>query len=556
MASVSWQNNADGLWSVGANWSSGVVPGSADQVSISVSAAHTITYASGSSTISTLYTNSLATLAITGGSLNVSGYSTLYGTISQSAGTFALGPDTYIGNTYAQTGGTLKISSGVLRLDGTGNSFAGTITGAGVNFESGSDLLAAGLVFKAAQFQVSGATVTFGQNLAFAGPFTMSSGTLALGATTLSLTGAAALDGGATTGTGTISVAGATTVNSFYLTGSTSLVNTGTISESNYLYVGYYGTDTAHLQNQAGATYKLLANANLYGAVNASITNAGTLSKASGNGQSSVNVNIASTGVVSIASGTLAFNGANDSFAGSIVGGGNIAFTSGADMLSNGVAITAGGVVLNGATVTEGGNMTYAGDWSQTSGTLSLGGHTLTETGAVVLDGGYVLGSGTMVLNGTTEFAGSYLSGSVNLVNAGAATQTATFYDGPVGTDTTKITNNAGATYDIAGNYGLYGSTGAGFSNSGTLVKSGGSGTAIIGVNFTGVKGSAITIDQGTLRFSGASNTILGAISGAGTLELNTGADKISTTSLSTGQFLLDGATATMTVNLSYKTGM
>jgi hypothetical protein len=95
----------------------------------------------------------------------------------------------------------------------------------------------------------------------------------------------------------------------------------------------------------------------------------------------------------------------------------------------------------------------------------------------------------------------------------------------------------------IAGNYVVYGATGASFLNSGALIKSGGTGAATIDVNFTGAAGSSIAINQGTLRFSGPTITFAAPVSGAGTLELNSGADKISTSSFTMGGFLVDGAT-------------
>jgi fibronectin-binding autotransporter adhesin len=550
MASISWLNSVSGNWNTAANWSTGTVPGAGDDVTINVSSAATITHNSGTSVVSTLYTGSLATLAVTGGSLTASGYATLYGPVTQSAGSFILGPGSYCGGTYTQTGGTLKASAGTIRLDGTGNSFAGTITGSEVNFESGTDLLASGSVLSVGDMQVSGATVTLGQNESFTGAFDMTGGTLELGGNSFALGGNTALDGGATSGSGVLETGGNTTLSAFYLTGSTVLENTGQITDSNYVYVGYYGPDTAQLQNQASGTLDLLNNAYIYGAVNASLLNAGTLAKTGGSGTSNVNLTTTSAGAITVAAGTLAFNGVGDSFSGSIGGGGVVAFGSGSDVLASGLSLIVGSVLISGAAVTEAGNLAYAGSWNQTSGTLSLGGFTLSQTGSVALNGGYVLGAGTMTLAGATEFAGSYLSGSVSLVNKGSATQNATFYDGSSATDTTKITNAAGATYTIDGSYGLYGAAGASFANLGSLVKSDGSGTAIIGVSASNT--GTISINQGTLRFSGANNSFKGSIGGAGTLEFNTGADLLTRTTVTVGHMLLDGATVTLGSSLHY----
>ncbi len=59
LATISWINTDSGSWSNPANWSSGVLPGPADDVVIDVPASITITHSSGSDTIQSLTGNPL-----------------------------------------------------------------------------------------------------------------------------------------------------------------------------------------------------------------------------------------------------------------------------------------------------------------------------------------------------------------------------------------------------------------------------------------------------------------------------------------------------------------
>src|SRR5208337_4626686 len=72
--SVNWISPTSGFWDVGANWSSGTVPTSSDDVVIDTASAETITIQSGDSIqVQSITTSSTDTLSITGGSLTASG---------------------------------------------------------------------------------------------------------------------------------------------------------------------------------------------------------------------------------------------------------------------------------------------------------------------------------------------------------------------------------------------------------------------------------------------------------------------------------------------------
>jgi len=90
-SSVTWVNTGSGSWDNPGNWSGNAVPGSADDVSISTSAAATITInSSDTESVHSLTTTATDTLSMTGGSLAVAANSTLSGALSMTGGTLVV----------------------------------------------------------------------------------------------------------------------------------------------------------------------------------------------------------------------------------------------------------------------------------------------------------------------------------------------------------------------------------------------------------------------------------------------------------------------------------
>ena len=123
--SVTWTANADGNWDTAANWSTGTVPDSTDNVTISTSSFHTITHDTGADTVNQLTVgNDL--FALGGGSLNVLTTASFADGFHQSGGVFSAGVVAVHGGVL--TGGS---TTGTTTLDAFATTAIGNYTVAG-----------------------------------------------------------------------------------------------------------------------------------------------------------------------------------------------------------------------------------------------------------------------------------------------------------------------------------------------------------------------------------------------------------------------------------------
>jgi YD repeat-containing protein len=138
---VNWVNPNSGNWDVGANWSTGSVPGAGDDVVINTTGAVTVTIQAGDyESVHSLTTAANDALSIAGGSLIVAANSTLSGGLAMTGGSLtASGSGTTLtaagatnlatGDLFAEGGATLSLpqltsyspNGGYLRADGTGS---------------------------------------------------------------------------------------------------------------------------------------------------------------------------------------------------------------------------------------------------------------------------------------------------------------------------------------------------------------------------------------------------------------------------------------------------
>ncbi len=197
----------------------------------------------------------------------------------------------------------------------------------------------------------------------------------------------------------------------------------------------------------------------------------------------------------------------------------------------------------------------FADGFTQTGGTLTAGGK-VTVTGAGTLTGGSAEGKTAFVFDGTVALGGSYvLGGATSLSNKKTTNLTGQI---TLGDDTgvnATIDNEKGATFDIAGDFGItQGAATALFINAGTFEKTGGTSTSFIDVAFTDT-GKITVAAGGTIEFGAANDSFAGAFAGAGQVYLGSGSqdaiDKGTTIAAAVFTISDDGTVVTLNEDLA-----
>ena len=187
----------------------------------------------------------------------------------------------------------------------------------------------------------------------------------------------------------------------------------------------------------------------------------------------------------------------------------------------------------------------FADGYTQTNGTLQVG--AIGITGPAMLTGGASEGSTSFTVSGLTILSNYTLGGATQLAVASTADQTNQITLGDANGVGAAIKIASGATYDIAGDYGItQGAASGTITNAGTLEKGSGSGTSTVGASVTST--GTLTAASGTLELSGPTNTISGTLSGAGQIAFGGGVTTLGKTTLSVAALGLYG---TATLNLA-----
>ncbi len=213
---------------------------------------------------------------------------------------------------------------------------------------------------------------------------------------------------------------------------------------------------------------------------------------------------------------------------------------------------------MSGGSLTITKTASFADGFTQTGGILTTGGQ-VTVDGTGTLTGGSAEGNTAFVFDGTVALADYLLGGATSLSNAGTTNLTGQI---TLGDDTgvgARIDNEKSGSFDIGGDFGItLGPATAQFVNAGTLEKTGGTGTSLIGVDVTDT-GAIVVATAGTLEFGGPQNSFAGAISGAGQFELGGVPGSVSNTiangaRITAATFTITGLPALVTLdeNLSY----
>jgi hypothetical protein len=421
MTAISWKTGATDVWSDSAAWSTGVVPGSSDDVTITVApqtalVPYTVEVQSAVSVHSVTLNQAAATLQVSNTTLSVGT------TFALTAGAIDLYNGTLQGGTYVSAAGTVL-------LDQTANAINN------VTWDGTLDLTAG----------LNGDQVTL-NTLTMHGANGTGAGTLAIGASVK-----------ATVYDGTLSNAVVTLGNNAFLYndgGSLTLASTTSVTASTSATLGFYSYEPfGVVLNQGKITASGTASALSISA--GTFTNTGSIIATAG-GKILINTSTGTnSGLISVGSGS--FVELETSSSAGFTNTGSIAVTG---TLALGYALTTAQL---SAFPTSAGTLAIAGALSNVATTLT----TSTKLANLMLDGGTITG-GTVVNNGHFAFG----STSVGSYASNAGTLAGVTFDG-------AINLTAPLDLTVTGSLTLQGSTGSG---AGSLVVTGaGAGIDFIG---------------------------------------------------------------------------
>jgi VCBS repeat-containing protein len=396
---VNWVTNASGAWDVGANWSTGAVPGPADDACIDVPASITVTHSVGTDSVRSLVSNE--DVVLSGGVLQLAMPSVIHKRFTQNGNGGEL---TGAGNlrvrglfTWAsgiQSGSGQTIGEGGMSLAGTGRSLSGrTIVNATSQLAS----------------WTSGA-ISFGNGGGFVNNGTFS--TDFNGVTSLSLGGARS--GFTNNGTFEKTAGAGTTTLAFVLAGSgNAIVNSGgtlAFTGGGTNGVSFAGPGRITLRGADAVTPMVLSGS--IGVADV-VFNGGTV-EVNGIYNVAGSTGFPSTAIVNFnAPATVSNLGALT------VDGGTANFSSGEDVSASSL------VQSNSATVS-------GSDRLVVSGTMTWSGGTQSGSGQTIVGGGMTLNGVNMTLNGRTIVNASgtttnWTAGTFNSGNGGGFVNNGTF---------------------------------------------------------------------------------------------------------------------------------
>jgi hypothetical protein len=491
----------------------------------------------------------------------------LTGTVSQTGGTMAFQSGGQISNFLTQTAGAISVAAGTLALQNTAASLAGTISGAGtllINSGQFSTSLNSGAVLSIGVIDLASGSLLLNTSETYGGLFDASTNsTIILGSHTLALSGKAVL-GAFVSGQGTVTVSGGGALNGLVLDGPSVLDITASINETGNIVVGNSGGSAAQLDIAKGGRLRLTGSDTVYSNSGAgTLSNAGTLVKTAGSnaGTATIYASVinAASATVAVNAGTIDFLGVNQSFSGTLTGGGTVEFGSFNDGNETNTTLTAltlttADTVLAGEdTLSLDSSLAYSGSWDQTGGTLLLNSNNivLALSGQDALDGGVIkTATGTITASGPlTVGNGLDIEGFTAVNLSDVVHQSSTISLGVQNGSLPTATIEAGATWYIEDNSSIDGADGK-IVNNGTLEKLNGAGDSVL--QGTLVNTGTLTVASSTLSMNGV-GTLGGLITGKGELDIN-GTYLLDPGTLTVGEMFIDGQNASITLgaNITY----
>ncbi len=540
--------------------------------------------------------NSVGSVTVTSGTLNLNSSGTLTATNISPAG----GTTNFLGTVNAAS---VSASAGTAAITGALTATNFSLSGTGIaNFTA--------TVPSLTNVSLSGGTLTLdtSSTAVTVGSLTQSGGTLQ-GADNLDVSGALAWSAGTMGGTGATNANGAWSLSG---TGTKTLRRTlnsnanATWSDNGTLTLGN-GAVGGVLNIASGTTFDAQGNGSFaLGAVSAMINNSGTFQKTVGSGTTTVGTSVVfnNTGAVDVQTGTLSIGSPGNTYSGTFdATGAQLRLTAGTHNFSGAASVT-GGLTVAGATVNFNGtgatlgavtvssgtlnvspssavaissvtvsggtaNFTTAGTTIDSigvsNGTLNLSTSTATSATSLTMSGGTLSGSGTLNVSGALAWSGGLMSGTGTtnangawtMSGAGSKSLARTLNSnasvvwtgtGPLAFSGGVLNIASGTVLDTQGDASFtFSGTSATVNNSGTFQKSGGSGTTAVSANVVFNNGGVVDAQTGSITFGSGGGTHTGSFDGTGaTLSFTAGTHTFSgNASVSAATF--SGATANFT---------
>jgi hypothetical protein len=411
-------------------------------------------------------------------------------------------------------------------------------------------------------FDMSGGSLDILKNAGFSHGFIQTGGTFEGGLVTIA--GSGTLTGGSSEGATTLSITGTAALANYTLGGSSALKNAKAINQTGQITLGDNTGVDATITNGAAGIYAIAGDFGVNGgAASALIVNAGTLEKSAGNGTSAINTTVTSSGTISAASGDLQLNGPSNIIRGALAGAGEISFGGGGN-----TSLTLGTATIGALGLTNTAFLSLAGtssvlngtllDQSSGTNTLALNAGTFTVNGAADFVGNfgvaYVSGTGSLVLEGDTTASNVQFGGKLTIDNQGVFTEAGQVTLGDGSNGIVKLQNLAGATYELTTNdgVGFTGSSASSIVNAGIFSKTGGGSVSTVSVSLSNQAAATINAASGEILFTSAL-TNAGTITGAGQVAITGSATLSAGTTLTVAQLgLFNTGLLTLGTSLTY----
>ncbi|WP_044562172.1 autotransporter domain-containing protein [Azospirillum sp. B4] len=431
-----------------------------------------------------------------------------------------------IGDVVNASGNDLVITGGT---GGAVGSFSGgTIHNSlsNLTFASGAVSLADVLDVTGHTVSNTGASLTLASDVAIAGGYVQSAGTLAVAGHGLSVSDAAVVSGGVVN-------AGVSALGTYLAGDSVTLIQGG--AGSSYagatVVSGVTGLDARG--STSGTSLLAVAGNDYIGGSLASLSVTGMLTNTAGGATA---LYIAATGslgtlansgaivgnVTNLSAADLTITGGANGSVGRFSGGtirntsSNVVFAAGAVSLADAVNVAGHTVANTGASLALAGDVAVTGDFAQSGGTLAAGGHVLSVSGAASITGG--------VVDAGVSATGTYRVGdSVTLVQGGTGSTYAgaTVLSGVTGLDASGSTSGT-SLLAVAGNDYIGGGLDS-LAVTGTLTNTAGGATALY-IASTGalgtladtgtVAGDILNLSANDLSISGGTDAAPGVLTG------------------------------------------